>query len=146
MNMTTCKKLHQKINFLADAILFWKSNFACNYSRHPNFKCKYLKIMFNDLYIDNHSWIFSVTLSKCSVGLSWKKWCSVFEYLDFLDFIAIFMSSKLLKNWKNCHFWEFFGYKNSKKQNNRNPCITFDALHLRNTHTKFQATAMLGFQ
>ena len=82
MNMTTCKKPHQKINFLADAILFWKSNFACNYSRHPNFKRKYLKIMFNELYIDNHLLIFSITLSEWSVGLSeksgvviWLFWC-----------------------------------------------------------------------
>ena len=109
------KKPHQKINFLADAILFWKSNFACNYSRHPNFKRKYLKIMFNDLYIDNHLLIFSITLSEWSVGLSEKKLCSDFDYFDVSRFYGLFLSAKLLKNMKNCHFWEFFGHKNIKK-------------------------------
>ena len=144
--MTTCKKPHQKINFLADAILFWKSNFACNYSRHPNFKHKYLKIMFNDLWIDNHLLIFSITLSEWSVGLSEKKLCSDFDYFDVSRFYGLFLSAKLLKNMKNGHFWEFFGHKNIKKQNNRNPYITFDGLHLRNIQTKFQANTLLGFQ
>ena len=114
--MTTCKKPHQKINFLADAILFWKLNFACNYSRHPNFKRKYLKIMFNDLWIDNHLLIFSITLSEWSVDLSEQKWCSDFDYFDFSRFYGLFLRAKLLKNMKNGHFREFFGHKNIKSK------------------------------